>query len=59
MSKDKLAKILNEPKTSLSEERIKDIRKNFNKPRDRFLNPKIKKQLEKVFYEIENKKQSS
>ena len=36
MSKEKLTKILNEPKTSLSEERIKDIRKNFNKSRDRF-----------------------
>ena len=43
MSKDNLTKILSEPKTSLSEERIKDIRKNFNKSRDRFLNLKIKK----------------
>ena len=52
MSKEKLTKILNEP--SLSEERIKDIRKNFNKSRDRFWNLK----LEKIFYEIENKKES-
>ena len=29
MPMDKLTKILNEPKTSLSEERIKDIRKNL------------------------------
>ena len=43
MAKDNLTKILSEPKTSLSEGRIKDIRKNFNKSRDRFSNPKIKK----------------
>ena len=42
MSKDNLTKILSEPKTSLSEERIRH-QKNFNKSRDRFLNPKIKK----------------
>ena len=58
MSKDKLTKILSEPKTSLSEERIKNIGKNFNKSRDRFLKPEIKKKVEKVFYEIENKKES-
>ena len=58
MSSDKLTKILSEPKTSLSEERIKDIRKNFNKLRDRFLKPEMKKKVEKVFYEIENKKES-
>ena len=29
MPKDKLTRILIEPKTSLSEERIKDIRKNL------------------------------
>ena len=55
MSKDKLTKILNEPKTSLSEERIKDIRKKSNKSWDRFLNVRIKK-LEKIIYKIENKK---
>ena len=57
MSKDKFTKILNEPKTSLSEERIKDIRKKSNKSWDRFLNVGIKK-LEKIIYEIENKKES-
>ena len=58
MSRDKLTKILREPKTTLSEERIKDIRKNFNKSRDRFLNLEIKRKIEKVFYKIENKKES-
>ena len=58
MSKDKLTKILNETKTSLSEVRIKAIRKHFNKPRDRFLNPKIKKKIKKIFYQIKNKKKS-
>ena len=57
MSKDKFTKILNEPKTSLSKERIKDIRKKSNKSWDRFLNVRIKK-LEKIIYEIENKKES-
>ena len=55
MSKNNLTKILSEPKTNLSEERIKDTRKNSKKSRDRFLNSKINK-LEKIFYEIENKK---
>ena len=38
MSDDDLIKILNEPKTKLklSKERIKDIREDFNKLRDRF-----------------------
>ena len=49
MSKDDLTKILSELKTSLSEERTKDIRKNFNKSRDRFLNPKNKKNRKKSF----------
>ena len=57
MSKNNLTKILSEPKTNLSEERIKDTRKNSKKSRDRFLNSKINK-LEKIFYEIENKKES-
>ena len=60
MSKDNLTKILSEPKKKknlLSEERIKDIRKNFNKSRDIF-KPKNKKKIEKIFYEIENKKES-
>ena len=58
MSRDKLTKILREPKTTLSEERIKDIRNIFNKSRDRFLNLEIKRKIEKVFYKIENKKES-
>ena len=38
MSKDDLTKILSEPKTktSLSKKRIKDIKEDFNKIRDRF-----------------------
>ena len=43
MSKDDLTKILSEPKTSFSEEKIKDIQRDFNKLRDRFLKPKLKK----------------
>ena len=58
MSKDNLTKILSEPKAIISEEKIKGVRKIFNKSRDRFLNLKIKKKLEKIFYEIENKKES-
>ena len=56
MSKDNLTKILSEPKkkTLLSEERIKDIRKNVNKSRDRFLNPKIKKNRKNI---LRNRKQ--
>ena len=57
MSKDNLTKKAQRTKTSLSEERIKDIRKNFNKPGDRFLNQRIKK-LEKIIDEVENKKES-
>ena len=47
MSKDDLAKILSEPKTkrSLSKERIKDIKEDFNKLRDRFLKLKVKEIL--------------
>ena len=55
MSKDDVTKILSELKTSISEERIKDIRKNFNKSRDRFLNPKNKKNIEKNL--LRNRKQ--
>ena len=54
MSKDALTKILSKPETSLSKERIKDIRENFNKLRDRFLKPKIK-EIRKNLYEIGNK----
>ena len=57
MSKDNLTKKAQRTKTSLSEERIKDIRKDFNKPGDRFLNQRIKK-LGKIIDEVENKKES-
>ena len=57
MSKDNLTKKAQRTKTSLPEERIKDIRKDFNKPGDRFLNQRIKK-LEKIIDEVENKKES-
>ena len=45
MFKDDLTKILSKSETGLklSEERIKDIKGYFNKIRDRFLKPKIKK----------------
>ena len=55
-TKDNLTKILSEPKISLSEERINDIRKNFSKSRDRFLNPKIKKIRENLLRNKKNKK---
>ena len=57
MFKDDLTKILSKPETGLklSEERIKDIKGNFNKIRDRFLKAKIKK-IRRNFYEIENAK---
>ena len=58
MSKDDLTKILNEPKTSLSKKRIKDIKEDFNKLRDRFLKPKII-EIRRNFYEIKNKKNLS
>ena len=66
MSKDDLTKILREPKrkaktktkTSITEERIKDIKEYFNKTRDRFLKQKIKKNR-RNFYEIENEKNFS
>ena len=62
MSKDGLTKILSEPKrkteSKLSEERINDIKEDFNKTRDRFLKLKIKK-IRRNFYEIENEKNLS
>ena len=57
MSKNDLTKILSEPKT-ISEERIKDIKEDFNKSRDRFLKHKIK-EIKRNFYEIENEKNFS
>ena len=55
-----MIKILSEPKvkTSLSKKKIRDIRKDFNKLRDRFLKPKIK-EIRRNLYEIENKKNLS
>ena len=62
MSKDNLTKILSKPKsktkTSLSKERIKDIKEDFNKLRDRFLKLKVK-EIRRNSYEIENKKNLS
>ena len=62
MSKDGLTKILSKPKTKteskLSEERINDIKEDFNETRDRFLQLKIKKNR-RNFYEIENEKNLS
>ena len=57
---DNVLKVLSEPKTktSLSKKRIKGIRKDFNKLRDRFLKPKIK-EIRRNLYEIENKKNLS
>ena len=59
-SEDDLIKIVSEPKikTSLSKKKVRDIRKNFNKLRDRFLKPKIK-EIRRNLYEIENKKNLS
>ena len=59
-SEDDLTKILSKPKTktSLSKKKIKDIRKDFNKSRNRFLKPKIK-EIRRNLYEIANKKNLS
>ena len=45
MPEDDLIKILSKPKTKLklSKKKIKDIKEDANKLRDRFLKPKIKK----------------
>ena len=58
-SEDDLIKILNETtKISLSKKKIWDIRKDFNKLRNRFLKPKIK-EIRRNLYLIENKKNLS
>ena len=58
-SEGDLIKILDETrKTSLSKQKIKGIRKDFNKLTDRFLKPKIK-EIRRNPYEIENKKNLS
>ena len=60
MSKERLLSALNEWESVESEKnldnaRIKQIRKGFNKLKDRFLKPKIK-EIRRNLYEIENKK---
>ena len=58
-SEDDLIKKLDETtKTSLSKKKIKGIRKDFNKLRDRFLKPKLK-EIKRNLYEIENEKNLS
>ena len=60
MSKERLLSVRDESesaksKKNLDNAKIKKIRKDFNKLRDRFLKPKIK-EIRKNLYEIENKK---
>ena len=58
-SEDDLIKKLDEiTKTSLSKKKIKGIRKDFNKLRDRFLKPKLK-EIKRNLYDIENLKNLS
>ena len=54
-SEDKLIKILSEPKTktSYSKRKIRDIRKDFNKPRYKFSKSKII-EIRKNLYNIKN-----
>ena len=56
-SEDNLIKILSEPKTktSYSKRKIRDIRKDFNKPRYKFSKSKIK-EIRKNLYNIKNPK---
>ena len=59
MSKERLWSALDESESAVSgndfdNARIKKIRRNFNKLRDRFLQPKIK-EIRRKLYEIENK----
>ena len=63
MLKKRLLSALNkskllESKNSFNDKRLKKIREDFNKLRDRFLKPKIK-EIRKTLYEIENKKNLS
>ena len=60
MSHERLLSILSESqstksKKNLDNAKIKKIKKDFNKLRDKFLKPKIKG-IRKSLYEIENKK---
>ena len=63
MSKERLLSVLDESESVVSGKkfnnaRIKKIREDFNKLRDRFLKPKIK-EIRRNLYEIENKKNLS
>ena len=66
MSKERLLSALDESErnsiersvNSFNNARIKRIREDFNKLRDRFLKPKIK-EIRRNFYEIKNKKNLS
>ena len=63
MSKERLLSALSKSesaksKKNLDNTKIKKIRKDFNKWRDRFLKPEIK-EIRKSLYEIENKKNLS
>ena len=60
MSKERLLSVLDESesaksKKNLDNAKVKKIRKDFNKLRDRFIKPKIK-EIRKSLYETENKK---
>ena len=60
MSKEKLLSALESAgsRNNFNNARIKKIREDFNKLRDRFLKPKIK-EIRRNLYEIENKKNLS
>ena len=63
ISKERLLGVLDESESAVSGKkfnnaRIKKIREDFNKLRDRFLKPKIK-EIRRNLYEIENKKNLS
>ena len=57
MSKEMLLCVLDESE-SLDNTKIRKVKGDFNKLRDRFLKPKIK-EVRKIFQEIENKKNLS
>ena len=59
MSKERLLNALDESGSakSLNNAKIKKIKEDFNKLRDRFLKPEIK-EIRKSLYEIKNKKLS-
>ena len=57
LKEERLLSVFDESKT-LDNAKIRKIKKDFNKLRDRFLKPKIK-EIRKNLYEIENKKNPS